>query len=233
MTWVRRAAGAAVVLSVAGIAIAVIRHARTRHTVPGGVLMGDAMSYDALTGALFGRFLRGVAADVAEAAPARARVLDVGCGPGRLAIQLAREHGLAVVGIDLDPAMIERARANARQVDNERMRPTFVVGDVAAMPFLDGSFDVVVSTMSMHHWDDPSAGGHEIDRVLRPDGRALIWELGPHMPLLHGHHGEPEELLEGTPLQLVSSSHWRWPWRFSFTRRLELEKPLGATELAS
>jgi ubiquinone/menaquinone biosynthesis C-methylase UbiE len=233
MTWVRGAAGAAVVLSVAGIAIAVIRHARTRHTVPGGVLMGDAMSYDALTGALFGRFLRGVAADVAEAAPAGARVLDVGCGPGRLAIQLAREHGLAVVGIDLDPAMIERARAHARQFDDEQMRPTFVVGDAAAMPFPDGSFDVVVSTMSMHHWDDPAAGGREIDRVLRPDGRALIWELGPHTPLLHGHHGEPAELLEGTPLQLVRSSHWRWPWRFSFTRRLELEKPLGVAELAS
>jgi cyclopropane fatty-acyl-phospholipid synthase-like methyltransferase len=82
--------------------------------VPGGILIGDAVVYDALShrlllGSLFGR----IAADVAAVAPDGARVLEVGCGPGHLSIRLARPHGLDVTGLDLDPAMIERARANA------------------------------------------------------------------------------------------------------------------------
>ena len=49
----------------------------------------------------------------AVAAPDGARVLEVGCGPGHLSIRLARHHGLDVTGLDLDPAMVERARVNA------------------------------------------------------------------------------------------------------------------------
>jgi ubiquinone/menaquinone biosynthesis C-methylase UbiE len=105
-------------------------------------------------------------------------VLDVGCGPGRLSILLARRHALGVTGLDLDPAMIERARRNAdRAEDGEGRRPSFLVGDVASLAFPDGSFDLVVSTLSMYHWADPAAGLAEIGRVLRPGGRALVWDF--------------------------------------------------------
>src|SRR5262249_60382066 len=121
-----------------------------------------------------------LSADAAAPAPARARVLEVGCGPGRLAIRLARQHGLDVTGLDLDPAMIQRARANAAHPGNGDQRwPSFLVGDVAALAFPDRSFDLVVSTLSMHHWADPAAGLAEIGRVLRPGGRALIWDFRP------------------------------------------------------
>src|SRR6266545_6942703 len=106
-----------ILLATAAAAVAVVRHGRgaaTGQRVPGGILIGDAVAYDALIhrlvlGSLFGR----IAADVAAVAPDGARVLEVGCGPGRLSIRLARQHGLEVTGLDLDPAMIERARANA------------------------------------------------------------------------------------------------------------------------
>jgi ubiquinone/menaquinone biosynthesis C-methylase UbiE len=66
----------------------------------------------------------------------------VGCGPGRLSILLARQHGLDVTGLDLDPAMIQRARANAdRPQDGDGHRPSFLVGDVVSLGFPDRSFD--------------------------------------------------------------------------------------------
>ena len=76
--------------------------------------------------------------------------------------------------------MIARAQANAdRPWNRDQRRPKFLVGDVAALAFLNGSFDLVVSTLSMHHWADPTAGLAEIGRVLRPDARALISDFRP------------------------------------------------------
>src|SRR5262245_707028 len=123
--------------------------------VPGGILIGGAALYDALSHRLLlGSLFRRIAADVASAAPEGARVLEVGCGPGHLSILLAREHGLEVTGLDLDPAMIDLAKANAERSTKNADRPSFLVGDVSSMSFPDGSFDLVVSTLSMHHWAD-------------------------------------------------------------------------------
>jgi ubiquinone/menaquinone biosynthesis C-methylase UbiE len=100
--------------------------------VPGGILIGDAVAYDALSRLLLGAFVARIAANVAAAAPAGARVLEVGCGPGRLSIRLAGRHGVEVTGLDLDPAMIARARANADHLrDGDQRRPSFLVGDAA------------------------------------------------------------------------------------------------------
>jgi SAM-dependent methyltransferase len=156
----------------AAAAAAVVRHGRHAargHEVPGGILIGDAAIYDACSRLLLGSLFDGIAADVAAVAPDGARVLEVGCGPGRLSIRLARQRGLDVTGLDLDPAMVERARANADRLGNgDERRPSFLVGDAASLAFPDGSFDLVVSTLSMHHWADPTAGLAEIGRVLRP-----------------------------------------------------------------
>jgi SAM-dependent methyltransferase len=215
---------AAIVLGGAGAAVAVLRHTRGAGGLetPGGIIMGDAAGYDSLSGRLLGSFYASVAADVARVAPAGGKVLDVGCGPGHLANRLASDHGLEVTGLDLDPAMIARARANAdRGVAVER-QPTFVVGGVAALPFPDSSFDLVVSTLSMHHWADPTAGQAEIARVLRPGGRALVWDIRPGIVPLHGHRPDPLDSIAGSPLHLASAMPWRWPWRLAFTQRIEL-----------
>ena len=207
-------------------ALALVRHVGRRHgggvTTPGGVVMGDVGRYDTLSRILLGRLFGPIAADIAAAAPPGAQVLEVGCGPGHLASRLARDHGLEVVGLDLDPAMIERARVNAERHGTGGPRPTFVAGDVAAMPFADGSFDLVVSTLSMHHWADPTAGLTEIRRVLRPDGRVLVWDIRPGAVPLHRDLPDPVERMRGAPLQVVHDEPWHWPWRLSLAQRIEL-----------
>jgi SAM-dependent methyltransferase len=191
--------------------------------VPGGILIGDAVAYDAHSRLLFGSLFGPIAADVAAVAPDGARVLEVGCGPGHLSIRLARQHGLDVTGLDLDPAMIERARANADQAgDGDERRPSFLVGDVASLPFPDGSFDLVISTFSMHHWADPAAGLAEIGRVLRSDARALVWDFRSGVWPFHADLPDPVEHTQGAPLRVVSATPWRWPWRINLTQRIEL-----------
>jgi 2-polyprenyl-3-methyl-5-hydroxy-6-metoxy-1,4-benzoquinol methylase len=116
-----------------GGAILVRRHARgaVGREVPRGILIGDdALSHRFLLGSLFER----IAADIAAATPDAARLLEVGCGPGRLSTLLASRFGLDVTGLDLDPAMSERARANAeRSGHGGRRRPSFLVGDVSSL----------------------------------------------------------------------------------------------------
>jgi SAM-dependent methyltransferase len=220
----------------AAAAAAVVRHGRHAargHEVPGGILIGDAAIYDACSRLLLGSLFDGIAADVAAVAPDGARVLEVGCGPGRLSIRLARQRGLDVTGLDLDPAMVERARANADRLGNgDERRPSFLVGDAASLAFPDGSFDLVVSTFSMHHWADPTAGLAEIGRVLRPGARALVWDFQPGArPHLfgprHTHMPDPVEHAQGLPLRVVSATPWRWPWRVALSQRIELVRADG------
>jgi ubiquinone/menaquinone biosynthesis C-methylase UbiE len=128
-----------------------------------------------------------------------------------------------VTGLDLDGAMIERARINAgRAEDLAGTRPTFLVGDVASLAFPDASFDLVVSTLSMHHWSDPTAGLTEIARVLRPGGRVLVWDLRPGVVSFHAEVPDPLDHTEGTSLRLTEAAPWRWPFGFRLTQRVEL-----------
>jgi SAM-dependent methyltransferase len=215
----------------AAAAVAVIRHGRRAaqgHQASGGSLIGGAVLYDALSRLLLGQLYRRIAADVAAVAPDGARVLEVGCGPGHLSAQLAGQHRLEVTGLDLDPAMIARAAANTdRTVNRDGRRPSFLVGDVAALAFPDRSFDLVVSTLSMHHWADPTAGLAEIGRVLRPGARALIWDFRPGVrPHLfgprHAHIPDPLGHTPSSPLRVANVTPWPWPWRFQLTQRIEL-----------
>jgi SAM-dependent methyltransferase len=230
--------------AVAAAAVPVVRHGRgaaTGRRVPGGILVGDAVAYDnALSRLMLGSLFGSIVADVAAVTPDGAQVLEVGCGPGHLSIRLARQYGLEVTGLDLDPAMIERARANTDRAagDGDERWPSFLVGDVASLPFPDGSFDLVISTLSMHHWADPTAGLAEIGRVLRPGARALVWDFRPcawsfvaHLPGPVGKHArlpDPVGHTHGTPLRVVSATPWRWPWRFKLTQRTELVRADGS-----
>jgi len=223
----------AILAGAAAATVAVMRHGRraTRgHQVAGGILIGHAGVYDTLTRLLLGPLYRRIAADVAAATPDGAPVLEVGCGPGHLSTRLARQHGLEMTGLDLDPAMIARARANTDRAANRGGRhPSFLVGDVAALAFPDRSFDLVVSTLSMHHWADPAAGLAEIGRVLRPGGRALIWDFRPGIrPHLfgprHAHIPDPLEHTRNSRLGVVKAMPWSWPWRFQLTQRIELAR---------
>jgi SAM-dependent methyltransferase len=101
-------------------------------------------------------------------------ILDIGCGPGDLAAMLSERLPEArIAGLDLSPSMVELARRRGTAGG----RLSFEVGDVASLPFESGSIDLVVSTLSLHHWPNAGAGFSEIMRVLRPGGAALVYDL--------------------------------------------------------
>jgi SAM-dependent methyltransferase len=101
-------------------------------------------------------------------------VLDVACGPGLVACAFARAVR-RVVGIDVTPAMLDRARAVAaeRGVENVEWR----LGDVLPLPYPDGSFSLVVSRFAFHHFAEPLAVLREMRRVCAPGGRVVVCDL--------------------------------------------------------
>lgn len=136
---------------------------------------GNARSYDWMARYLMRRSYRRVAADAVADLPPRARVLDVGTGPGWLLVEIARlRPDLYLTGVDLDPAMVEAARRN---LANRSDRATAAIGEAGKLPADDNSFDLVVSSLSLHHWAEPSAGGAELARVLSPGGQIRIYDL--------------------------------------------------------
>ncbi len=128
------------------------------------------------------------------------KVLDVGCGPGRLALHIAEVVGAGgrVCGIDAAEEMVELAASKAEKAGVE---VDFRVASAGDLPFEDASFDRVVSTLVYHHLPDEVkvASLGEIRRVLAPGGRLVIFDFAPGSgPLPHrllgalfrlfGHH---------------------------------------------
>jgi ubiquinone/menaquinone biosynthesis C-methylase UbiE len=138
-----------------------------------------AGAYAALAGLFLGGYYDDIAADCAAAlgATRSPKVLEIGPGPGQLAGRLlALMPEARWTGLDIDPAMLAatRRRLAGGSVDD---RATLVEGDAAALPFDDASFDLVVSSLSAHHWPDALAAVREMRRVLRPGASALVYDV--------------------------------------------------------
>jgi ubiquinone/menaquinone biosynthesis C-methylase UbiE len=131
--------------------------------------------YDVMARRLLRGVYRRLADDIADAAPEDAEVLDVGTGPGVLLVEIARRRpDLRLVGIDLSADMVAAAERNLSEFG---ARASARLGDVTDLPFPDRSFDLIVSSFSLHHWDDPEAAVPELERVLRPGGRLCIYDF--------------------------------------------------------
>src|ERR1700722_50676 len=112
---------------------------------------------------------------MAEAGPVDTS-LDVACGPGLLACAFARVVRHAT-GIDLTPAMLERAREVQRQQGLDNL--TWRQGDVLPLPFPDGSFSIVSARFAFHHFLDPLAVLKEMRRACSPRGRVVVADSAP------------------------------------------------------
>lgn len=136
----------------------------------------SARSYQRLAGWTLRGLYRRVAADVAATAPSAATIVDVGTGPGYLLREIADiRSDVTLCGVDPAIDMIKLAARLVEPNDSERVRCE--VGDVGALPQSASSVDVVVSTLSMHHWPDASAASGELARVLKPSGRLAIYDF--------------------------------------------------------
>ena len=177
-------------------------HTPSRQIETKGRVIHWAHFYDILVSSLtFGSAatLREMTVTLAQIQPGE-KILDAGCGTGDLSIAALKRAGPSgqVFGIDAAPEMVDVARQKAAglgaQID-------FRVGVVEALDFADASFDVVLSSMMLHHLPDdlkPRALA-EIRRVLKPGGRLLVLDfkrptsLAQHLSTaLHGHASMPQ-----------------------------------------
>lgn len=113
------------------------------------------------------------------------RVLEIGCGTGNVTTRVKRaEPGADVVGTDPDPLALARAQRKARGMTGIRFERAYA----QELPFADGEFDRVLSSMMLHHLDEDVKAGAvaEVHRVLRPGGRLHVVDVGGHTTVPHG-----------------------------------------------
>jgi ubiquinone/menaquinone biosynthesis C-methylase UbiE len=101
-------------------------------------------------------------------------VLDVAAGTGHVARRLAPQVR-AVVAVDATEAMLEAGRIEAKRAALKNV--VFMQADAAKLPFLDASFDIVVSRFAVHHFEDPRVQLAEMRRCLRMGGRLAVADL--------------------------------------------------------
>jgi ubiquinone/menaquinone biosynthesis C-methylase UbiE len=153
----------------------------------GGGTIDHPRAYEFLVTLGFAGYRRRIFTRLAALSGARPadRVLDVGCGTGyltRLMVPLVAPGG-HITGVDPSPPMIDHARRHAPAAC------TYVVGEGQTLDLPDACFDVVVSSLALHHIPGPAraAAVGEMFRVLRPGGRLLIAEFRPPANHLAAH----------------------------------------------
>jgi arsenite methyltransferase len=160
-------------------------------------------------------------------------VLEVGCGVGATACYMAKKLGCRIMGVDIRPSMIERARERAaRQHVEDRVE--FRVADATDLPFEDGSFDAVLVESVTTFIEDKATAISEYARVLKPGGcvglneeiwhqtpappeiveyTALTWDVQVEILTLEGW----VELLEGSGLTVTTASARTFSARADFS----------------
>jgi len=158
-------------------------------------------------------------------------VLDVGCGTGQLLRRMAGRYPDAeLVGVDPSPGMTRQAQAatgSDRHIE-------FLSAYAEKLPFADAHFDLVMTTVSFHHWADQQQGLHEVRRVIRDGGLfVLVDALGPswfHWLVAHrrneGRFHSPDgldEMLATERLRTVRrvSVPWRWQVKVTLARAVD------------
>jgi demethylmenaquinone methyltransferase/2-methoxy-6-polyprenyl-1,4-benzoquinol methylase len=118
-----------------------------------------------------------------------ARILDIACGTGDLSLALAEKTGARIIGTDFCRPMLEIAarKARAATATTNAEEIPFVEGDALSLPFADESFDAVTIAFGLRNLSSVEAGLQELQRVLKPEGRAAILEFST--PVVPGFRG--------------------------------------------
>lgn len=150
---------------------------------------------------------------------AGSRVVDAACGIGPTTAA-AHARGAEVLGIDLHPDMVARARRRHPDVP-------FELRDMRDLPARRGGWDAVVCRFGAHHVDSDAWFRHVCDR-LRPGGRIAIaeWGTGTEVPLFHALAGEGHVAVERPPGDWVAALSWAG-FRHVTLRRVDVAVPFG------
>jgi ubiquinone/menaquinone biosynthesis C-methylase UbiE len=184
-----------------------------------GLVLHGALGYDVLVWILTRGRGKGFRLRLLKLARAKAgeRMLDIGCGTGSLVIEAGRVVGpeCVVSGIDPSPEMIARARRKARHAG---VNADFQEAAAERLPFPEAQFDLVTSTLMLHHLPKPARQTSVVEaaRVLKPGGRFLAVDFAGsapkktllgHLHRRHGHTklGELVALVQGAQLEVVET----------------------------
>jgi ubiquinone/menaquinone biosynthesis C-methylase UbiE len=118
--------------------------------------------------------LGAVVREVSEILPAGSRILEVAPGPGYLAIELAKIEKYQIVGLDISKSFVEIAQTKAKEAG---VAVDFRHGNASNMPFDVDSFDLIICRAAFKNFTEPVQALHEMHRVLKPGGKALIMDL--------------------------------------------------------
>src|SRR5262249_31630227 len=143
--------------------------------------------------------------------PPGAKVLDLACGPGYLAIAFAQLNRFDVTGLDVSDSFLRIAGSKAREAG---VALTLRKGDAAAMPFPAGSFDAIVCRAAFKNFSRPDAALDDIHRVLRPGGFAVIVDLDPDV--------SPQairEAVEAMPIGAINKAITRFTFKHMLVKR--------------
>jgi ubiquinone/menaquinone biosynthesis C-methylase UbiE len=158
-------------------------HGKQRGNQTPGSMEGWGNTYDTFVGLMSlgqERKIRQATLELVEIQPAD-RILEVGCGTGSLTLAAKTKAGThsQVFGIDIAADMIDTARQKAAKAG---LDVQFQVGRIETIPYPDSQFDLVLSSLMLHHVHDPKdkqQGIAEALRVLKPGGRLLIVDMEP------------------------------------------------------
>jgi SAM-dependent methyltransferase len=139
----------------------------------------------------------GVVVDLAPADP-QARWVELACGPGLIARGMAPRVG-SVLGLDLTPAMVEKARSEAAVAGVDNV--SFELGDATALDLPDDAFDGAITRFSLHHIPAPIGVLEEMHRVVKPGGWVVVSDF------VTDDEGEAQAWQEGIE-RLRDPSHW-------------------------
>jgi ubiquinone/menaquinone biosynthesis C-methylase UbiE len=142
----------------------------------------------------------------AAALTGQERVVDLGCGAGHTAMNLA-PRAATVTAVDVTPEMLAVAEHLAKERGLGNI--VFRQADVATLPFADGAFDVAVSRFSAHHFAEPARALLEAARVLAPGGRFLLVDtVAPEDPALDTFCNAFELLRDASHVRNARASEW-------------------------
>jgi ubiquinone/menaquinone biosynthesis C-methylase UbiE len=174
---------------------------------------------------------RKAAQDIARQVPGGSTVLEVAPGPGFLAIELARLGSYHIVGLDISKSFVRIATENASKAEVE---VTFREGNASSMPFEPDSFDFVYCRAAFKNFAEPVKALHEMYRVLKPGGKAVIHDLRRDASP-EGIAAAVEQMGQGWLNSLLTRRILRWLRKRAYSpddfRQMVAQTPFGTCDI--